>query len=198
MGAVRTWLKEAIPPILVVLLLDLAITAALILVSGKAVKIGTFRPAQTVPPKLVELGAVGLAVGAVATLARGRLDPTLLTLGVAFVALIDADHLPSLFKVAQPIRPAHTVAFLALEAGVLYVAFPRKGEVPLMAVAAFFGHLAGDTGVFAPLAPLSFDYTSLSAYDLPMAVGAVAFAVAAGYVRRRRLGGLLAANMKPG
>jgi hypothetical protein len=109
----------------------------------------------------------------------------LLTLSVAFVVLLDIDHLPSLFGIAQPIRPAHSFTFLVLEVAALALAVRRRPEVELIAVAAFFGHVAGDTGIFALFAPFSFDYYSLNGYAFPLALTAVAFALVAGYAGHR-------------
>lgn len=194
MVAVQSWLKETIPPILAVIALDLAVTAVFVLVSGKSVRIGTIRSAQTIPPKLLELLAVGLAVGVLANLGR-KPDASLVALGVAFVAMIDLDHLPSAMGVAQPIRPTHTIAFVAAEAALLLLLFSKRPEVALLAVASFLGHMAGDVGSFAPFAPFSFRYVSLSAYDVPLAIGAVALALLAGYAKRRRTGGELSSTV---
>jgi hypothetical protein len=181
----REWLHETAIPILVVILLDLAITIIFLSISGKSARIGTFRPPNTVPPKIAELAAIGIGLGVIACISRRKPDPTLLTLSLAFVLLLDADHLPSLIGIAQPIRPAHSFAFLVLEVIVLSLTVRRRPEVQLMAVAAFFGHTAGDSGEFALFAPFSFDYSSISAYDLPLAIAAIFFALAAGYAKRR-------------
>lgn len=180
------WLREVIPPVALIVALDLVVTVVFFALSGSSARIGTLRPLSTIPGKGFELVLVGAAVGLLACVAAWRLDPSLLTLAIAFVGLIDADHLPSAFGVAQPIRPAHTFAFLAVEAIALAVAFRGRPELVLLAVAAWFGHVAGDTGVFALFAPLSFAYDSLGPYRMPFAIISAAFALAAGYLVRRR------------
>jgi len=185
MEAFNRWLREVIPPIAVILALDLAVTVVFLALSGSSARIGTFRPVSTIPDKGVELVLVGGAVGLLACVAARRLDLSLLALAVAFVGLIDVDHLPSALGVAQPVRPAHTIAFLALEVLVLGLTFSRRPELSLLAVASWFGHIAGDTGVFALYAPFSFAYSSLGAYRVPFAIIAAVFALAAGYASRR-------------
>jgi hypothetical protein len=186
MEAFNRWLREVVPPIAVIVALDLAITVIFFALSGATARIGTLRPVSTIPAKGLELVLVGAAVGLVACLTEWRIDLSVLTLAVAFVGLIDADHLPSALGVAQPIRPAHTFAFLALEVVVLAAAFRRRPELPLLAVAAWFGHVAGDTGEFALFAPFSFAYSSLGDFRVIFAIIAVIFALATGYVVKLR------------
>ncbi len=186
MDGFNRWLRDVIPPIALILALDLVTTVVLLGVSGAPARMGSLRPLNTIPDKGLELFLVGAGVGLTACLAARRLDVSLLTLAIAFVALIDADHLPSAFGIPQPIRPAHTFAFLAVEVVVLGVTFRKRPELVLLAVAAWFGHVAGDQGIFAFFAPYSFAYSPLGPYRIPFAIIAVAFALATGYVVRRR------------
>jgi hypothetical protein len=186
MEAFNRWLREVIPPIAVIVALDLAITVIFLVLSGATARIGTLRPVGTIPAKGLELVLVGAAVGFVACVTELRIDLSLLTLAIAFVGLIDADHLPSALGIAQPIRPAHTFAFLAVEVVVLAIAFRRRPELPLLAVAAWFGHIAGDTGEFALFAPFSFDYSPLGDLRVPFVIVSAVFALATGYMVRRR------------
>jgi hypothetical protein len=185
MEGFNRWLREVIPPIALILALDLAVTVVFFALSGAAARIGTLRPVNTIPEKGLELVLIGAGVGLLACVAERRLDTPLLTLAVAFVALIAADHLPSALGVAQPIRPAHTFAFLALEVVALALTFRGRPELVLLAVATWFAHVAGDTGLFAFFAPLSFAYSPLGPYRVPFAAIAVLFALATGYVSRR-------------
>ena len=186
MEAFNRWLREVILPIAVIVALDLSVTVVFFAMSGATARIGTLRPVSTIPDKGLELVLVGAAVGFVACAAERRIDLSLLTLAVAFVGLIDADHLPSALGIAQPIRPAHTLAFLALEVVILAAAFRGRPEVPLLAVATWFGHVAGDAGEFALFAPFSFAYSSLGDFRVLFAIVSALFALATGYVVRRR------------
>lgn len=179
------WLRETSIPVAVFVLLVLGITAIDVFVSSKSAQIGTFRPLSTVPPKIEELVVAGAALGLVACIPLKRLDATLITLSVAFLALIDLDHLPSAFGFAQPIRPAHSFAFVVLEVAVLALVESKKPEVPLIGAAAWFGHMAGDTGIFALFAPFSFEYYTISSYTILLVLASVAFGLAAGFVKRR-------------
>lgn len=188
MEGFNRWLREVVPPIALILALDLLATVILLTVSGSSARVGTLRPLNTIPEKGVELVLVGVGVGLTACLTARRLDTSLLALAVAFVILIDVDHLPSVFGIPQPIRPAHTFAFLAAEAVVLGVAFRRRPGLVFLAIAAWFGHVAGDQGVFALFAPASFAYSPLGPYRIPFAIISAAFALATGYVVRRSAG----------
>ena len=186
MEGLRRWLRDVVPPVALIVAIDLVVTLVFFGLSATPARIGTLRPLGTIPPKALELVLVGTGVGLAACVGARRLDYSLLGLAIAFVALLDIDHLPSAFGIEQPIRPAHSFAFLALEVLALGVTFGRRPGVVLVGVAAFFGHVAGDTGIFALFAPFSFDYTSIDAYKAPFGVIAVAFALAAGYASRRR------------
>jgi hypothetical protein len=186
MEGLRRWLRDVVPPVALIVAIDLVVTLVFFGLSATPARIGTLRPLGTIPLKALELVLVGTGVGLAACVGARRLDYSLIGLAIAFVALLDIDHLPSAFGITQPIRPAHSFAFLALEVLALGVAFRRRPGVVLVAVAAFFGHVAGDTGIFALFAPFSFDYTSIDAYKVPFGVIAAAFALAAGFVSRRR------------
>ena len=166
-------------------MVDLIITILFSVVSGNEVRIGTFRPLRAVPLKAAELAVVGLAVGMVASVSCRRLDVVLITLSLAFVLLLDVDHIPSFFGYAQPIRPAHSFTYLATIVVALFFAVRNRPEVELIAIASFLGHLSADSGIFAPFAPFSFSYMSLDGYKIPLVIGSVSFALAAGYVKRR-------------
>ena len=185
MEGLRRWLRDVVPPVALIVAIDLVVTLIFFGLSASPARIGTLRPLVTIPPKALELVLVGAGLGLAACLGARRPDFSLLALPVAFVALLDIDHLPSVFGINQPIRPAHSFAFLAVEVVALGMAFRKRPELALLAVAAFFGHIAGDTGIFALFAPFSFDYSSIDAYKVPFGVIAVVFALAAGYVTRR-------------
>jgi hypothetical protein len=184
MEGLRRWLRDVLPPIGLIVAIDLVVTLAFFGLSASPARIGTLRPLGTIPPKALELVLVGAGVGLAACVGARRLDFSLLALAIAFVTLLDIDHLPSAFGIDQPIRPAHSFAFLAVEALALGVTFRKRPEVAFVAVAAFFGHIAGDSGIFALFAPFSFDYSSIDAYKVPFGAIAVVFALAAGYVSR--------------
>ena len=131
---------------------------------------------------------MGFGVGLVASLSRRTIDLSLVTLGLAFVPLLDLDHLPSVLGVEQPIRPAHSLGFLAIGLVVLYfVAARGRPEIPVIAASAFLAHIASDTGLFAFYVPVSFNYVSLNEFRIPFALGAVGLAILAGYLKSRRL-----------
>ena len=62
----------------------------------------------------------------------------------------------------------------------------KRPDLSFASMSGFFAHVAIDTGVFAPWSPFSFDYQSLAGYRFDFVTLAVAAAVAAGYVAKRR------------
>jgi hypothetical protein len=183
---IKRWVLEVFPPILVFLAIDAGLTVLFFQTSAPSVHIGTLRPVYSIPPKLLELASVGAGLGLIASLMQRRIDLGIIALSAAFTSLLDLDHLPSALGIAQPIRPAHSIAFACLAVLILWITFRKRPEVPLIFIAAFLGHIAADTGVFAILAPFTFHYYSLDALKIPIAVCAVAFAAFAGYAKPRR------------
>ncbi len=184
---IRRWVSDVFPSLLVFVVVNLAITLIFLVISPPSSHTGTLRPESSIAPKELELFSAGLAVGLVASLAYRRLDVNLVTLAVAFVVLLDMDHLPAFFGINQPIRPAHSLAFLAITLVVLYFVAGRRGhiEIPILFASAFFAHMAADTGVFAFFAPVSFNYYSLQSVQIPFIALAVCIAALAGYVKNR-------------
>jgi hypothetical protein len=178
-------IRETSLPIIVFIALDLCLTLLFFGISNPSVHIGTLRPVSTIPLKLLELALAGLAVGLVASLVVKRVDLGLITIAVTFTALLDIDHLPSFFGVAQPIRPAHSIAFFAITLVGLALVARGRWDIQAIFVASFLAHLASDTGVFAVLVPFSFNYMSMQAFRIPLAAGSVVFALLAGYLKRR-------------
>ncbi len=181
----RDWYSNVTPPILLFLFIDIAATLISFALSNPTVRIGALRPASTILPKVAELALVGVAVGLVSCIPRKTFDPVIVTLATAFVLFLDLDHLPSVFGVFQPIRPAHSLGFLLLVVGAFAIFFSGRPELELVFVSSFSAHLAADTGIFAPLAPVSFAYVSLDIYRLPLALGATLLALLSGYIRRQ-------------
>src|SRR2546425_12946422 len=113
-----------------------------------------------------------------------KLDLSSLLLSSSFIVFLDLDHIPSVLGIPQPIRPAHSLVFLAVLLIILTFFFKKPAKVRLTVVASFFGHLAVDTGTFPLLAPLSYGYYSLASVDLGLFMLAALMALAAGYLGR--------------
>ena len=177
------WMRDTFPSILTFLAADILLTIVFFQFTGQSVHIGTLRPASTIAPKILQLLLVGLGVGLLTSLASRKLDTSILTLAVAFTLFLDFDHLPSIFGMPQPIRPDHSIGFIALALTLLYLVNRKKPEIVLLAAAAFLAHLSADTGIFAILAPFSFHYFSLGAFKLPFIVCSVALAIWSGHMR---------------
>ncbi len=152
---------------------------------GAANGTGGVRPIDTIPAHLAELAGFGLLLGVGTLVFYGRKGLWLLLLTPSLVLLLDLDHLPIYLGIPQPIRPAHSLVFLAA-AVLLTAAIVRKLEIELILVSSFTAHLGVDTGVFPPLSPLNFDYLQLEPYRLPLLLVSVVLALAAGLMVRRR------------
>lgn len=150
------------------------------------VQVGGTRPENTIAPHLVELAAFGLALGLGSLVVYGRKGLHMAFLIPTLTVLLDIDHLPVYIGYAEPIRPAHSIPFIVitLAAGAITI---KALDIELAMASAFMGHLAVDSGLFAPFAPLSFDYVQLDPYRIPLAAAAILLSLASGAVLRSRL-----------
>ena len=171
--------------------LGLTFTAISLLASPLEVRVGTLRPLSTIPFHELDLIGTGLAISLIVMIGLRRLDLSSLLLSASFIVFLDLDHLPSALGIAQPIRPAHSFVFLALLLVILTFFFKKPAMVQLTVAASFLGHLAVDTGTFPLLAPLSYDYYSLSSVDLALYGFSLSIALLAGYLGRRSPGSRL-------
>ncbi|MEM3638096.1 MAG: hypothetical protein QXX17_03325 [Conexivisphaerales archaeon] len=174
-------------PVAMYLALNLVILVVTSLVAQPSVKIGTLRPVDTIPVKIMELVSVGIVLGIITSLSEKKFDLKVIALATVFVVLLDLDHLPSLFNVQEPIRPDHTLLFLATSSVILYLTGRSSIEVPLISASSFLAHIASDNGIFGLFAPFSFQYVTLNEYDPYLYAGAVILAVIAGRAKVRRL-----------
>lgn len=88
---------------------------------------------------------------------------------------------------AQPIRPTHSVIFIA-SAVILVAIIIRRADMEAAIMSGFFAHLAIDTGLFLAFSPVDFTYYDLSSYQSLFIVAAVVCAVAAGFFASKRRG----------
>lgn len=172
--------------VLVYVLVVLAFTLLGTFVSPQAAQVGGTRPEETIPGHVAELGVFGLLLGGAFVVIAGKKALPLVVAAPAMTVLLDLDHLPAYLGYAQPIRPAHSILFLVAVLAILATTI-KALDMDLIVMSAFLGHMAVDTGEFAPLSPVSFAYYSLGPYRIPLAVGAVLCALAAGLLLRSRV-----------
>lgn len=161
----------------------LAFTVLSLSASPPASRSGTLRSLATIPVHELALLALGAMLGLLASAASRKMDPVLILLPVAFISLLDLDHLPAALGIAQPIRPAHSVFFVLAFVVCLWLA-RQPLELGVISVSAFLGHLGVDTGVFPLLSPFSFNYYSLSGYGVELLASSLLLAVSAGLCSR--------------
>ena len=147
--------------------------------------VGVLRPLGEIPSHVLLLAAGGVALGLLATLGLRRFDLWLWVLIPSIVVLTDLDHLPSALGLVQPVRPVHSLVFLAV-AFVLVATIIRRPDLAFAVMSGFFAHLGVDTGIFPPFSPLSFAYYELAGYQLEFLLLASASALVAGLLGRRR------------
>ena len=102
--------------------------------------------------------------------------------------MLDVDHLPASLGYSETIRPAHSLVFVIAVLAVATITI-KALDIELVMASAFMGHMAVDTGLFAPFSPLGFTYYRLDPYRIEFAVAAVLCALAAGVVLRMRVKG---------
>jgi hypothetical protein len=161
----------------------LAFTAVSLRTSPPESQTGVLRTLSAIPEHVVYLGGFGVVLGLVGSVIYRRLDLNLIILIPVLVLFTDLDHLPSALGLSQPVRPAHSLIFIVAVIATLALLIRRR-DVEAATVSAFFAHLSVDTGVFAPFAPISFVYYSLSAYQPVIIAAAIISALAAGYLGR--------------
>ncbi len=140
---------------------------------------------STIPEHVLVLGGFGVVLGLAGSLLYRRLDWNLVVLIPVLVVLLDLDHLPIALGVAQPIRPVHSLIFLALVVIATALVVQRPDTVAAV-VCGFFAHLSVDTGLFPAFSPISFDYYDLADYKPLIVAAAVISALIAGYMGKRR------------
>jgi len=137
MEGLRGWLRDVVPPVALIVAVDLAVTVAFFGMSLSPARIGTLRPLGTIPPKVLELVLVGGGAGLAACAGARRLDLSLLGLAIAFVALLDTqDPLIYAYCLGQAPVPEHLAALIERIAGPPLDGPPPAGRQPA-------GQLAG-------------------------------------------------------
>ena len=168
------------------LVLILLFTGLGILFAPSSAQVGSTRPEDTIPEHLLALTGFGLLLGIGGMLIYGRKGLPLVVLTPVLTVGLDLDHLPAYLGYSQTIRPAHSLVFFAA-ALVLTAIMIKAPDMELVVASAFMGHMAVDTGLFAPFSPISFQYFPLGPYRLAFAGGALLCALGAGAILR--LGG---------
>jgi hypothetical protein len=114
----------------------------------------------------------------------GRKGLPLVVLAPILTVLLDLDHLPAYLGMSQTIRPAHSLLFIIAVLSITAITIKRL-DIDLVVLSSTLAHMGIDTGLFAPLSPLSFGYTQLGPYRIPFLMGAIVAAVSAGIVLRK-------------
>ncbi len=197
MKKLRIALADIFHVILLYFFLGVIFTGASLLVSSSEVRIGTFRPLTEIPVHEIALLAVSLTISAFALIANRKFDFSLLLLPPVFVIFLDIDHLPSALGMTQPIRPAHSIFFIAVFSLLLFLVLRKPFSFSVLSVSSFAGHLSVDNGVFALLAPFSFKYYSIASFKPELLILSLSLAVIAGYLHAKSNRASTDASSKP-
>jgi hypothetical protein len=181
----RSELRPVLLTIVLYASLDLLVTLISLYVRPPGSLVGVFRPVSLIPLHVFYLALGGVALSLIAGITYRRLDLGLVILIPSIVVLTDLDHLPSALGMVQPIRPTHSLVFVAV-AFVLVATVIRRLDLSFAVMSGFFAHLTVDTGLFPPLSPISFDYYNLGDYQPVFIALAVSSALVAGYLGGRR------------
>jgi hypothetical protein len=182
-------LRQVIYTIIIFSSLVIAFTILGVLFSTPDAQSGRARPADTILPHLTELAGFGFLLGAGLAVVYGRKGLPLVFLTPALTLLLDLDHLPVYLGTAQPIRPAHSFLFLVVAVATMAITIKRL-DLDLVVLSATLAHMGIDTGLFAPLSPINFDYVQLDPYRIPLLAGAVLAIAAAAFVLKREKPGV--------
>ncbi|MDA4126122.1 MAG: hypothetical protein OK452_02815 [Thaumarchaeota archaeon] len=184
MNSIRGSIREVLEVSAVFIAVGLTFTAVSVLTSDIHFKIGTFRPIYSIPPHLVALSAMGLAVGFATSLFSIRFSMRPVILSVVLMLLFDLDHIPAALGIPQPIRPAHSLLFLGVVVLAELILLKKPIETGVLIGAAFLGHLAVDTGLFPLFYPFSMQYYALNSIYPWLYVSAFVLAIMAGLLTR--------------
>jgi len=181
------WLRETITLTLVFSGVALAITWLGVILVPPSEAQGVLRPTSEIPLKALLLLTLGLSIGAAASLAARRLNLSFIVSGGILTLLLDLDHLPSAFKIPQPIRPAHSIIFLIAVSAIVYLS-TRKVTLATLSAAAFFAHLGSDKSFYPLLSPIVFDITTFGPeVSLSLVLLAYALAFITGQLEKKAL-----------
>src|SRR6202011_1397553 len=114
--------------------LVLAITAASLFVSSPESQIGLLRDLSRIPAHGLELALAGVVIASVSFPFSRRIDVGMVLVGASSVVILDLDHVPVILGLLQPIRPAHSLIFLAFTLLILEVALRRRPDLGLMVI----------------------------------------------------------------
>jgi hypothetical protein len=177
--------KKAANAVIIYAAIALVFTGLGTLVAPASAQVGGTRPESTISEHLVELAGFGLLLGAGSMLVYGRRGLPMVFLTPALTVLLDIDHIPAYLGYAETIRPAHSLVFFVSALAVTAITI-KALDMELVVASAFMGHMAVDTGLFAPFSPISFQYFELNPYRPVLAIGAVLCALAAGAILRTK------------
>ena len=178
-------LKSFFITVMIFAMLNLIFTLVGVAIATPGEAIGGLRAVNSILPKLLQLVSVGLVVGISSIVVLRKFNLELALSGIILTPLLDIDHLPTIFGVPQPIRPAHSFLFMIVVSLTVYMALKRV-DLSLMTISASMVHLGADTSLFPLLSPLTLE---LYAMDELGHVGlfavAVGTAILAGYAASR-------------
>jgi len=180
------WLKETTMLVLIFCSIDIAITWLGVILVPPTEAQGVLRPISAIPLKVLLLLMLGLSLGASASFATRQFNPSLIVSGGALTLLLDLDHIPSMFNIPQPIRPAHSIIFLIAVSALVYLT-TRRASLTVLTCSTFFAHLGSDKAFFPLLSPFIFDITEFGP-EVSYSLILVAFVLAyvAGLLKRRQ------------
>lgn len=155
----RDWLNETVKIVSVFSIVNIVITWLSVILVPPSEAQGMLRPISAIPLKVLLLLMLGLSLGAAASFAARQLNLSFIICGAVLTLLLDLDHLPSVFQIPQPIRPAHSIIFLITVLTIVFL-YTRKASLTVLTAATFFAHLGSDKPFFPLLSPFVFKMTT--------------------------------------
>ncbi len=171
--------KELIIPIIIYIVINLLFTTLGVILYEPELPIGIFRGLLNIPLKASQLVGFGILLGLLVSLGQRKASLKSITYPIFFLILLDLDHLPSFFDIAQLIRPAHSLIFIAAFMVVIYLLYERSFAIPIISLSAFIGALGLDKPLFPLLFPLS---TELFSYSLYVSILLILFSLVLAWI----------------
>ncbi len=175
-----------IGPIVIFVVLVLTFTFLAVSTYNASEPLGTLRRFSSLLPKVFQLVAFGGLLSIVATIGMKRVRSNILVYPPLFLILLDLDHLPSLFGIDQPIRPAHSLIFLLISLIAIFAFESRRPAIPLTLMSSFLGHLGVDSPLFPLFAPISSELYSFSTIiSMTLVLSSIILAMISGRMYQR-------------
>ena len=121
-------------PLIIYMMINLLFTALGVLLYEPELPLGIFRGFSNIPLKAIQLLGFGVLIGFLVSLGQKKFSLMSMIYPIFFLIMLDLDHLPSFFGIAQLIRPAHSLLFIGVFMVAIYLLYETNFIVPILSL----------------------------------------------------------------